>query len=119
MTRDRPYVYKDVVKIPEVDVPTTPGGLGKGRSTYITFDDRKILVRLHKYTNSVASDEYGNVYMESGVRINHGTFIRTWIRDVEKSKVCTYKSNSNQPCKTCPRVISALYRCGILQEIKE
>jgi hypothetical protein len=84
MTRDRPYVYKDVVKIPEVDAPKTRGGLGKGRSAYIIFEDRKILVRLHKYTNSVASDEFGNVYMESGGRINHGTFIRTWLRDIEK-----------------------------------
>lgn len=31
-------------------------------------------------------------------------------------KVCKYKKNSNEPCKDCPRLMSALYRCGLLQE---
>lgn len=84
MTQDRPYVYKDAPKIPEVDAPKTRGGLGRGRSAIIEFQGKKINVRLHKYTNSVCSDEYGNVYLETGGRYNNGTFIRTWIREVEK-----------------------------------
>lgn len=29
---------------------------------------------------------------------------------------CTYTPASNQPCATCPRKITTLYRCGLLQE---
>ena len=32
---------------------------------------------------------------------------------------CDYVKNSNEPCKDCPRVITALYRCDILQEIQK
>ena len=29
---------------------------------------------------------------------------------------CTYKPNSNEPCATCPRKISTLYKCELLKE---
>jgi hypothetical protein len=32
--------------------------------------------------------------------------------------MCSYKKNSNEPCKDCPRVISALYMCNFLKEIQ-
>jgi len=33
---------------------------------------------------------------------------------------CGYVPASNEPCETCPRKITALYRCGLLQEaVKE
>lgn len=78
---ERPYVYKNTVTIPETTVPTTKCGLGKGRSALIEFRGQDIPVRLHKYTNSVASDQFGNVYMETAERINHGTVTREWICD--------------------------------------
>ena len=30
--------------------------------------------------------------------------------------MCDYKKNSNEPCKTCSRLITALYKCKLLQE---
>ncbi len=30
--------------------------------------------------------------------------------------VCDYVPNSNEPCADCPRKITMLYRCGLLQE---
>jgi len=30
--------------------------------------------------------------------------------------MCTYIKNSNEPCDTCPRVISALHMCDYLKE---
>ena len=32
---------------------------------------------------------------------------------------CNYKKNSVEPCKTCPRKITALYMCKLLQETAE
>lgn len=32
---------------------------------------------------------------------------------------CDYKKNSNEPCKDYPKVITALYRCDLLQEIQK
>lgn len=32
------------------------------------------------------------------------------------ARACDYTAGSNQPCATCPRLISTLYRCGLLQE---
>ena len=32
------------------------------------------------------------------------------------SSVCDYVPNSNEPCADCPRKITMLYRCGLLQE---
>lgn len=32
---------------------------------------------------------------------------------------CEYKKDSNEPCKDCPRVMTALYRCDLLQEIQK
>ena len=32
---------------------------------------------------------------------------------------CEYKKDSNEPCKDCLRVMTALYRCGLLQEIQK
>ena len=32
---------------------------------------------------------------------------------------CDYVKNSNEPCKDCPRVMTALHRCDILLEIKD
>lgn len=32
---------------------------------------------------------------------------------------CEYKKDSNEPCKDCPRVVTALYRCDLLQEIQK
>ena len=32
---------------------------------------------------------------------------------------CDYKKDSNEPCKDCPRIMTALYRCGLLQEMQE
>lgn len=29
---------------------------------------------------------------------------------------CDYVKDSNEPCSTCPRKITMLYRCGLLQE---
>lgn len=34
----------------------------------------------------------------------------------ENDAVCAYAPNSNQPCAECPRKITALYCCGLLQE---
>lgn len=34
-------------------------------------------------------------------------------------KHCDYVENSNKPCKDCPRVMTALYRCDVLQEIQK
>lgn len=79
MISDRPYVFKNAVPIPTVTTPITKCGLGKGRSAIIPFRGQDIPVRLHKYTNSVASDQFGNVYMETAERINHGTVTREWI----------------------------------------
>ena len=31
---------------------------------------------------------------------------------------CEYKKDSNEPCKDCLRVMTALYRFGLLQEIQ-
>ena len=31
--------------------------------------------------------------------------------------MCNYKENSNEPCETCPRLITCLYMCKLLQEI--
>ena len=33
--------------------------------------------------------------------------------------VCDYKPQSNTPCADCPRKISCLHRCGLLQEAAE
>lgn len=30
---------------------------------------------------------------------------------------CDYKKDSNNPCKDCPRLISALYMCSLLKEV--
>jgi hypothetical protein len=30
---------------------------------------------------------------------------------------CTYEPTSNEPCATCPRLITCLYMCKLLQEI--
>ena len=30
--------------------------------------------------------------------------------------MCTYIKNSVNPCETCPRLISALHKCKLLQE---
>lgn len=32
-------------------------------------------------------------------------------------KICTYKPGTNEPCAECPRKMSTLYMCGVLQEI--
>lgn len=32
-------------------------------------------------------------------------------------KDCNYVKNSNEPCKTCLRLITTLYRCELLKEI--
>lgn len=32
---------------------------------------------------------------------------------------CNYVPNSNQPCETCPRLITMLYMCSFLQETEE
>lgn len=32
------------------------------------------------------------------------------------SSVCDYVPNSNEPCAECPKKITMLYRCGLLQE---
>lgn len=32
--------------------------------------------------------------------------------------MCDYKEQSNEPCENCPRVMSALHMCNLLQEIK-
>jgi len=34
-------------------------------------------------------------------------------------KNCDYIENSNEPCKDCPRVMSALHRCDVLLEIQK
>lgn len=31
--------------------------------------------------------------------------------------LCDYEPGSNVPCDSCPRKISMLYRCGVLQEM--
>ncbi len=33
--------------------------------------------------------------------------------------MCTYKKGSIEPCETCPKLISALYKCKLLQEINK
>lgn len=33
--------------------------------------------------------------------------------------MCTYVKNSIEPCETCPRLITALYMCKLLQETNE
>ena len=33
--------------------------------------------------------------------------------------MCTYVKNSNEPCKICPRRMTALHMCKLLQEIKQ
>lgn len=33
--------------------------------------------------------------------------------------MCTYKENSNEPCDSCPRRMTALHMCGVLQEIQK
>lgn len=30
--------------------------------------------------------------------------------------MCAYKQNSNQPCETCPRLMTTLYKCDLLKE---
>ncbi len=30
---------------------------------------------------------------------------------------CGFKSTDTDPCKDCPRLMSAMYRCGLLQEV--
>lgn len=30
--------------------------------------------------------------------------------------MCTYIKNSNTPCETCPKLITTLYMCKLLQE---
>lgn len=37
-------------------------------------------------------------------------------RVVDLPRSCSYIPNSNQPCETCPRLITMLYMCGFLQE---
>ena len=32
---------------------------------------------------------------------------------------CEYVKDSNEPCENCPRVMTALYRCDLLQEIQK
>jgi hypothetical protein len=32
---------------------------------------------------------------------------------------CEYVKDSNEPCRDCPRVMTALYRCDLLQEIQK
>ena len=29
---------------------------------------------------------------------------------------CTYVAKSNEPCSTCPRLMSTLYMCNLLKE---
>lgn len=33
--------------------------------------------------------------------------------------MCDYKKNSVEPCETCPRLITALHMCKLLQETIE
>jgi hypothetical protein len=35
---------------------------------------------------------------------------------MSEEKSCDYIKDSNEPCKDCPRLITALYRCEILKE---
>lgn len=35
------------------------------------------------------------------------------------SEVCTFEKKDTEPCENCPRVLSALYMCGILQDMLE
>lgn len=32
---------------------------------------------------------------------------------------CTYEKNSIKPCETCPKRITALHMCNLLQETKK
>lgn len=40
------------------------------------------------------------------------------LHDDQDTEKCDYIKGSNEPCKDCPRRITALHMCGILQEIK-
>jgi len=33
--------------------------------------------------------------------------------------MCDYKKNNNEPCKDCPRRMTALHMCDLLKEIAE
>lgn len=35
----------------------------------------------------------------------------------EEDEYCGYIPGSNDPCATCPRLISCLYMCRLLQEV--
>lgn len=80
--KDRAYVLKNQTAVPVVFPPTTKCGLGKGRARMITFNGKQIPVRLHKYIQSVASDQYGNVYFETSGRVSDGRRVREWVREI-------------------------------------
>ena len=42
--------------------------------------------------------------------------LEAWETNCCASSVCDYVPNSNQPCADCPRKITMLSRCGLLQE---
>ena len=79
MIKDRPYVPRAQPELPVIFPPVTKGGLGKGRLSTIEYKGETVHVRLHKYTHSVASDVYGNIYLETSGRVNNGLVKREWI----------------------------------------
>ncbi len=41
------------------------------------------------------------------------------LNNLKRNNMCTYTKDSVEPCKTCPRLITALYTCKLLQEISK
>jgi hypothetical protein len=50
-----------------------------------------------------------------GIEVSHEPLIRQSL----VASTCDYKPNSGEPCSSCPRQMSQLYRCGFLQEEAE
>ena len=38
------------------------------------------------------------------------------LNNLKRDKMCTYIKNSVTPCETCPKLITALHICKLLQE---
>jgi hypothetical protein len=46
------------------------------------------------------------------IKVSHEPLIRQSL----VASTCDYEPNSGEPCSSCPRQVSQLYRCGFLQE---